>query len=134
MKRVTLTIVNTCSIDRDSDNFEEIVALGYDEDIARIKAAGALFHAYCTGDKPCHLQSGKMVEYYMAEGIQVEENFDEDELADAMGWDYTITMEFENKQYALPDNFHEYYIGGHIISDDARRYDTWLDVAEKCGR
>lgn len=132
-EKTTLTIVNSCSVDRDEDEFEEIVSTGYNEEAARSEATKTMFHSFCIGDKPCHLENGKMVEYFKTEGLLININnvyLDEDEIADLMGWDYAIVMKFNNKVYALPNNYKEYYEGGKITTNEAKKYDSWVEVAE----
>lgn len=124
-----LTIVQTYASGCDSDTFEEIVAIGYDEENAQQKALDALRYACCSDfGRPSACGKGTVSEYFKTCGVKLDDEYDEDEIAEFLECDYIVILEFKGNKYALRDNFNEYTDGGRFISDEVRQFDRWDDV------
>lgn len=124
----TLLTIVTVTV-KSGDEFPKITALGYDMADAKREAVEALKESCASGfTSPATLSSGYSVSYYAAEGIEVPNWKDEDDIADENGWDYSYILEFEGKRYAFSPRAHEYRVGGEILSDDLRKFKTFADA------
>lgn len=54
---------------------------------------------------------------------------DEDDIVEAMGWDFAVCLKFNGRTFSLPQNFIEYTEGGDISSTDVSKCDTWAAAA-----
>ena len=143
MKPITVTFVSSYNVRHNGeivgDVFERIVAIGYDERKAKIKALDELINS-CGKDftTPVSCKPGTRVDYFAAKGYQLEagESVDDAEeklAADSNDFEFAVSFEFEGSEYAFRDKFSEFMTGGSILSSDVRRFDSWTDVEKWLG-
>ena len=123
-----LTFV-TISSEKGGDEFPKIVAVGYNEQIAKAEALNALRYACSTDFScPCYCKAGTIATYFEAEGIEMNSTDDEEEIAEKNDWEYACVFEFEGRKYALPNNYNEYQNGGSYSSSEIRNLENWDEV------
>lgn len=129
-KLVDLTIVQTTQ-EGPHDVFPEIVAIGYDRENAVECALSEMRYACCRDfGNPHSCAPGHIATFFLAQGVELLDGEDEDDVAEEMGWDSPTWMMFNNKKYLLPDNYNEYSEGGELYSSDVRRCDSWDEAAK----
>lgn len=128
-KVIDLTIVQTTR-EGSYDIFPEIVAIGYDRQNAIECALSEMRYACCKdfGD-PRSCAPGHIATFFLAQGVELLDGEDEDDVAEEMGWDEAITMQFRSRKYLLPDDYGEYIEGGELRSSDVRRCYSWDEAA-----
>lgn len=130
MKKTELTIIKQYEIDGNGcacgDEFDNIVAVGFDYINAKREAIDALKYACCSDfSSPVYCKKGYCVEFFKAYGIENDNNYDEDEIAEAQEWEYAIKFTFNGVEYFLPNDYNEYFIGSSLTSNDIREFETW---------
>ena len=130
---IELTVVQTYDFKGDiwntTETFEEIVDIGYDEENAQEKALDALRYACCDDfGRPSSCRKGTVAEFFKTCGVKLDDEYDEDEIAEFLECDYVVTFEFKGDKYALKNDYNEYTVGGKFISDEVRKFDRWEDV------
>lgn len=127
-KVVEVTIIKSIN-EGTYESESKITALGYNEENAKSDALSTLKYACCSDfNNPASCQPGTTIQYFSAEGIEVESGTDEEEFADEMNWGQAIIMEFNGTHYAFNENYDEYHVGDSITSDEVRQLDSWEDI------
>lgn len=115
------------------DIFSEIVAIGYDEDEAKIKALNKLKYACCTDfTTPASCKPGTNVDYFMANGYILEDSESIEDAEDKLSTDL-VAFDYNGNKYVFPNNYQEYIQGGSILSDDVKHFDSWAAVNKWLG-
>lgn len=129
-KLIDLTIVQTTQ-EGPYDIFPEIVAVGYDRANAIECALSEMRYACCKDfGNPHSCAPGHIATFFLAQGVELLADEDEDDVAEEMGWDEAVTMVFKGRKYLLPDTYDDYIEGGELNSSDVRRCDSWEAAAQ----
>lgn len=121
MKNITATITTSYEI-KHPDRDYNIKELGYNPEYAKAYALIELkyecFHDFTS---PYSCEAGHAAECFKAEGVELEKEEDEDDIAEALGWEYAVILKYKGKKYAFPPDYAEWLEGEIITSDEIKK-------------
>lgn len=127
MKKTIATIVTAYNI-KEHDSEPRIEEIGYNPEYAKANALKALKYE-CFNDftNPYSCEAGHAAECFKAEGVEMAKEEDEDNIAEALGWEYAIILKYKGKKYAFPPDYLEWLEGEIITSDEIKKAGNFPD-------
>ena len=125
MKKITATIVTAYEI-KQHDTEPRIEELGYNPEKAITYALEALkYECFTDFTNPYACEAGHAAECFKAEGIEIEKDESEIDIAEKFGWEYAVTLKYKGKQYAFPSDYEEWTEGKTITSEEIKKTGKW---------
>lgn len=127
MKNITATITTSYDI-KNPDQAPQIEELGYNPEMAKSYALQALkYECFTDFTSPCACEAGHAAECFKAEGVELEREEDENDIAEKLGWEYAVTLKYNGKKYAFAPDFDEWREGVKITSDEIKKAGKFPD-------
>ena len=127
MKNITATITASYDI-KNPDQAPQIEELGYNPETAKSYALRALkYECFSDFTSPYACEAGHAAECFKAEGVELEKEEDENDIAEKLGWEYAITLKYNGKIYAFAPDFDEWREGVKITSDEIKKAGKFPD-------
>lgn len=121
MKKIIATIVTAYNI-KEHDAEPRIEEIGYNPEYAMIHALRALkYECFSDFTSPYSCQAGHAAECFKAEGVEMAEGEDENDIAEALDWEYAVILQYKGKRYAFPPDYQEWLEGEKITSDEIKK-------------
>lgn len=76
---------------------------------------------------PYACDAGHAAECFKAEGVELEKEEDENDIAEKLGWEYAVTLKYNGKIYAFAPDFDEWRDGVKITSDEIKKAGKFPD-------
>lgn len=127
MKKITATIVTAYDI-KEHDSEPRIEELGYNPEYAKVYALKALkYECFYDFTSPYACEVGHAAECFKAEGVEIEKEEDEEDIAEALNWEYAVILKYRDKKYAFPSDYSEWLEGEKITSDEIKKAGMFPD-------
>lgn len=127
MKKITATITTSYDI-KNPDQAPQIETLGYNPETAKSYAVQALkYECFSDFTSPYACEAGHAAECFKAEGVELEREEDENDIAEKVGWEYAVTLKYNGKKYAFAPDFDEWREGVKIASDEIKKAGKFPD-------
>lgn len=118
MKNIIATITTSYEI-KHPDQDPQIKELGYNPEYAKTYALKELkYECFSDFTNPWSCKPGHAAECFKAEGVEMNKEEDEDDIAEALGWEYAVILKYKGKKYAFPPDYNEWLEGEKITSDE----------------
>lgn len=127
MKNITATITTSYGI-KNPDQAPQIEELGYNPKTAKSYALQALkYECFTDFTSPYACEAGHAAACFKAEGVELEKGEDENDIAEKLGWEYTVILKYKGKKYAFAPDFDEWREGVWITSDEIKKAGKFPD-------
>lgn len=121
MKKIIATITTSYEI-KHPDREYEIEELGYNPEYAKAYALQALkYECFSDFTDPYSCKPGYAAECFKAEGVEMADKEDENDIAEALGWEYVVILNYKGKKYAFSPDYIEWLEGEKITSDEIKK-------------
>lgn len=111
MKNITATITTSYDI-KNPDQAPQIEELGYNPEMAKSYALQALkYECFTDFTSPYACEAGHAAECFKAEGVELEKEENENDIAEKLGWEYAVILKYKGKKYAFAPDFDEWREG-----------------------
>lgn len=112
MKNITATITASYDI-KNPDQAPQIEKLGYNPETAKSYALQALkYECFTDFTSPYACEAGHAAACFKAEGVELEKEENENDIAEKLGWEYAVILKYKGKNMRLP----------RILTNGARAY------------
>lgn len=127
MKNIVATITTSYDI-KNPDQAPQIEKLGYDPETAKSYALQALkYECFTDFTSPYACETGHAAECFKAEGVELEKEENENDIAEKLGWEYAVILKYKEKKYAFAPDFDEWREGVKITSDEIKKAGKFPD-------
>lgn len=105
MKKITAAITTSYDI-KNPDQAPQIEELDYNPETAKIYALQALkYECFTDFTSPYACEAGHAAECFKAEGVELEKEENENDIAEKLGWEYAVTLKYKGKKIRVRPGF-----------------------------